>query len=282
MQEIDAERRMQILRGEQPTPLAILKNKEDEADQDVRSRGAGRECKMRKRAGENDTDFEMRLASKQTQASDSERHIVLRRPTDAPLTDHAGHIDLFPEEHPNREAKNPEAEREVTKRRKEYEDQYTMHFANAAGFKQGLNDPWYSKKAGNDKSESEPPSKDVWGNEDPRRKQREAARMASNDPLAAMRQGATQVRQVERERKRWKEEKDREMLLMAEEERRRKKRKRHHNVKEDDDLESFSLDNDRKRPREHRARHDRHDGSRRRSHRDDSRDRDSHGRHRRH
>lgn len=127
-----------------------------------------------------------------------------------------------------------------------------MRFANAAGFKQGLDKPWYSKTAAKAPVSDEEvvdggmPDQDVWGNEDPRRKQREAARVAASDPLAAMRQGAAQVRRVERERKLWQEERDKEMvgLLKAEQERkeRRKRRRRNDDYGSEDDLEGFSLD----------------------------------------
>jgi len=270
MQELDAERRMQILKGEIPTPLP----KEDEASEDGRdnsSYGPGRECKRRKKAGENDTDFEMRIVAEQTAPKDSDtsKRMVLRK-SDAPLVDQAGHIDLFPQEPSRRTVeKNAESEREAAKKKKEYEDQYRMRFSNAAGFKQGLENPWYSKATTEPLAvEEEVPGTDVWGNEDPRRKQREAARMVSNDPFTLMKQGAAQVRKVEQERKRWREEKEREMKELGEVESRRKKHKRRHEDDEDN-LEDFRLDGpDRERRHNEHQRH-RHRESRRRPHRED-------------
>lgn len=261
MQEIDAERRLQLLRGEEPTPLPEVEEKADDGEK--RHRGSGRERKRRKKAGENDTDFEMRIAHEQT-VSSSDRQMVLRKPIDAPLIDHTGHINLFPEERPNKSTeKNAEAEKELAKKKKEYEDQYTMKFSNAAGFKQGLENPWYSKVGASKEVEETLPGKDVWGNEDPRRKERQAARIVSNDPLAMMRQGAAQVRQVEKERKLWRDEKEKEVRDLIESEERRKKHKRKHR-NDDDDLEEFRLDNsansssrrrDDERERKHRHRH---------------------------
>lgn len=247
MQEADAERRMQILRGEIPTPLQI----EDKPDDGLRegrpqgegSQGLGRERKRRKKAGEDDTDFEMRLAYDQSASLKKEQQIVLRKPIDAPLVDHSGHIDLFPQERNIKAVeKNIEAEKEAAKKKKEYEDQFTMRFSNAAGFKQGLENPWYSKPAAaRDQVDEEIPSKDVWGNEDPRRKEREAARIVSSDPLAMMRQGAAQVRQVEKERKRWREEKEKEIRELVDAKERRRKRKRGYGD-DGEDFENFKLD----------------------------------------
>jgi hypothetical protein len=282
MQEIDAERRIQLLRGEEPTPLPEA---EDKADNDERrDRGSGRERKRRKKAGENDTDFEMRIAHEQT-ASNSERQIVLRKSIDAPLIDHTGHIDLFPQERSNKSVeKNAEAEKELAKKKKEYEDQYTMKFSNAAGFKQGLENPWYSKTGHSKEVDEDLPGKDVWGNEDPRRKEREAARVVSNDPLAMMRQGAAQVRQVEKKRKLWREEKEKEMRDPIEAEERKKKHKRKHRD-DDDDLEGFRLDEsersssrrkdddrERKHRHRHRSSHDEEDRRHRHKHRRHHRD----------
>lgn len=141
------------------------------------------------------------------------------------------------------------------------------------------------------------PGRDVWGNEDPRRAQREAARVAAGDPLAAMRRGAAGVRRAEREKKRWREERDREVveLLTAEREteERRKRRRREDDCvakeAEEGRLEGFSLDKHEGSASSRNQRHSEerrsvHRDPNRRSHhrdRDRSRDRDS-DRHRRH
>ncbi|KAL7624594.1 hypothetical protein AAE478_006161 [Parahypoxylon ruwenzoriense] len=272
-QEIDAERRLAILRGEVPPPLppAPSPSARDEAPSRKRDRdepdasGWGRERRKRKRAGEDDTDFELRLARDRAGAAQTAGSALVTARSDAPLVDHAGHIDLFPEERAHahgRSQKNEEAEKEAEKKKREYEDQYTMRFANAAG-KDGLVGPWYAK--GGDTKDIiegnlEAPSKDVWGNEDPRRKGREAARLVSSDPLAMMKRGAAKVREVEKERRQLNEDKDRELKQLRKEEKRRERRRRREGRAEYDDLEGFSLDgkspshHDRRDDDEHRKR----------------------------
>jgi N-terminal domain of CBF1 interacting co-repressor CIR len=290
MQELDAERRIQILRGKIPTPLAI----EDAPHSDHENRdkpiySSGRERKRRKKTGENDTDFELRVAREDqaSVASNPETQLVLRKENNAPLTDHRGHISLFPTSsvHPPVE-KNPEAEKEAAKKKREYEDQYTMRFSNAAGFKQGLENPWYSKHTGGEVAaeNEEVVGMDVWGNEDPRRREREAKRVVDNDPLAFMKKGAAQVRQVERERKLWREEKEKEMRELEAAESRKKRKRRHED--EDNELESFRLDGSEKRSsrrheREKEHKH-RHRYSNRSSHGEEKRHRHGHRHHRHH
>jgi class 3 adenylate cyclase len=271
MQQIDAERRMQILRGEQPKPLLIEDADREDDEQPRRANGERPDRKKRKRYNEDDTDFEMRLANEQRK-SNSENQMVLRKSIDAPLVNREGHIDLFPQEDKKpTPTKNLEAERDLEKRKKEYGDQYTVRFADAAGFKQGLERPWYSRRDAEEDIET--PSKDAWGNEDPRRKQRDAARIVSSDPLAMMRQGAAKVRQVEKDRRKWKEDKEKETLelLKAEKEERRRKRQRY---EEDgaDDFESFSLSAPQKRSRH--SREDSHTSRHRHSHRHSHSERD--------
>jgi hypothetical protein len=211
------------------------------------------------------------------------------------LTDQRGHIDLFPQALSKAPVtKNAEATQEAAKKKQEYEDQYTMRFSNAAGFKQTLENPWYSQ-ARNSTTASPPPTaataeprgKDVWGNSDTRRRERDATRTAAHDPLAAMRHGAARARQVERERKAWAEEKEREVreLKREEEERERKRRRRgggrrrHEDGGDEDGLEGFSLDRevgDGDEMSRSRAQHGRDREERRKS-----RHKDSHSHHRR-
>lgn len=283
MQEADAGRRIQILRGEIPTPLQI-EDKPNDGAQEQHHQGSGREKKRRKKAGENDTDFEMRIARDQTLAADTNKQIVLRKPIDAPLIDHSGHIDLFPQERRTKLVeKNAEAEKESARKKKEYEDQYTMRFSNAAGFRQSLDSPWYSKSTGaKDIVEEDVPGKDVWGNEDPRRKDRAAARIMSSDPLAMMRQGAAQVRKVEQERRKWREEKEKELRELVEADHRKKRDKRRRDDDSEDDLEGFSLDDqgESRSSRRHDEDTDRkHRHKRSKSHRSSHRDEGSRHRH---
>lgn len=252
-QEIDAERRLAILRGEIPPPLpppssnvdddAPSRKRDRDRDGELEATSWGGERRKRKRVGEDDTDFELRLARERAGALQTTSDALVKSRSNAPLVDHTGHIDLFPEERAVPQ-KNEEAEKEAAKKKREYEDQYTMRFSNAAG-KEGLVGPWYAK--GGDIKEIvdgnlEAPSKDVWGNEDPRRKEREVARVIANDPLAMMRRGAAKVREVEKERRHLNEERERELKQLRKEERRRERRRRREGKEGHDDLEGFSLD----------------------------------------
>ncbi|KAI9928933.1 hypothetical protein MW887_001326 [Aspergillus wentii] len=209
MQEVDAERRIQILRGERPpTPppppsLPSLPSSTTQPEKSHREE-TGRFRKRRRLAGENDTDRDIRFAREDAEFAVAKREeLAVSRVDDAPLEDSAGHINLFPSKGKDRAVeKNAEAEAESADQKRKYEDQYTMRFSNAAGFKQSIGQkPWYHSSADGAMAPDSVPGKDVWGNEDPLRKQREAARMDANDPLAAMRKGVRQLKSVEQERK---------------------------------------------------------------------------------
>lgn len=318
MQEDDAARRLAILRGEEPPPLpadepeALLPATTDRGS-DFRP-GARRK---RKRAGEDDTDFEMRVAKEQvTTGKEVAQRLRGTGPVDGSagtetLVDAAGHISLFgpaAAEDGVAGRKAEEAERRAAKKRREEEDMRATRFSDAAGRGGlGLTDggPWYAKAQGEKGDgavvEFEAPTKNVWGNEDPRRKERAAARIGANDPLAMMKKGAAKVRELGKERKRDAEERERELERLRKEERRReKKRRRRKEGREHDDvdnLEGFSLDAPRsERERSERRRPTSHHGEEgHRSERDgrldekgarysrrseDDRHRDSHSRHR--
>ncbi|KAI5864030.1 hypothetical protein GGS23DRAFT_595682 [Durotheca rogersii] len=276
-QEIDAERRLAILRGEDPPPLPLpptrattdeaLGQKRDHDDKTpVAGSLGGRERRKRKRAGEDDTDFEMRLAREQVGGAPTADHAVPAKSvssSDAPLVGPTGHIDLFPDERARPIAQKDEAEAERKKR--ESEDMYTMRFSNAAG-KDGLAGPWYAKGGGVGvgtitdiaAANLEAPSKDVWGNEDPRRKERTAARLVADDPLAMMKRGAAKVREVEAERKKSNREKERELRQLLKQQRHERKRRREEGSDEHDSLEGFSLE-DAKANHHHRRKQSRDD-----------------------
>lgn len=288
MQEVDAERRIQILRSlpveTTSAPVeeeGLRRSKEDRPD---------RERKRRRIAGEDDTDRDIRFAQEHNALvpGKAEMQLKSKKSSDAPITDANGHINLFPVDGTRHNPpKNAEVEAEKAKKQKEFEDQYTMRFSNAAGFKQAIDQkPWYHRvnTIGSEGGVAEAPSKDVWGNEDPRRKERERMRTVADDPLAAIQKGVAGVREVERERKKWKEEKDREIRELEEAERRRERRRRR--KRDADDLEGFNLD-DGAKPEEstrhhHRSRNDSSTHSHRQRSRspDRSRHRSRHHRHR--
>ncbi|THZ87846.1 hypothetical protein D6C84_01320 [Aureobasidium pullulans] len=235
MQEEDAARRTAILRGEAPPPISSQSPQPEEGTaRRRRDDGHGQDRKRRRLRGEDDTDRDMRIAREDAAAGAAARESMSQSEkkkddADVSITDHAGHIQLFAA--PNERAllansRNVEAEADKAKKAREFEDQFTMRFSNAAGFKKSLSSaPWY---VSSNKQETEipQPSKDVWGNEDPSRKNREQTRMSSNDPMAFMRKAQTQLRQAETDKEKWKAQKERELreLEQAEKEERRKRK----------------------------------------------------------
>ncbi|KAJ0326557.1 hypothetical protein COL5a_006742 [Colletotrichum fioriniae] len=234
MQEVDAERRLAILRGEEPSPLPPTEETpEDEPRRRDRDAGSfGRERKKRKRAGEDDTDFELRVARERSGVVQTANETLRKSTSSAPIVDAAGHIDLFGDERKQgRHLKNEEAEKEAAKKKKEIEDQYTMRLSNAAG-KDGLVGPWYAASGSRaELAELEPAGKDAFGNEDPGRKKRNEQRIVANDPLAMMKMGASRVREVKKERQRFEAERHRELEQLRKEEKlkeRHERRRREH------------------------------------------------------
>ncbi len=264
-QLVDSERRLQLLRGH---PVDDLPANEEQSSTVSLKNHRGHGSKRRRIAGEDDTERDMRLAKED--AALQSRGLYSLRPTNQPLTDTKGHISLFQPKCEMKE-KNKEAEAEQAKKKREHEDQYTMRFSNAAGFKQGLNDPWYSTISRDDPEEV--PSKDVWGNEDVGRREREKMRADVNDPLSKMRKGVKKLRDVEKSRGEWRAERERELQeLKALGQSRRKverDRKRRRERIDSDSLEDFSLeastrDRERKgqyhKPRRHRHHRDSRSG----------------------
>ncbi|CAF3587127.1 unnamed protein product [Fusarium graminearum] len=242
MQEIDAQRRLAILRGEEPPPIeepeSPKPNETSIGDRDASHRGPRRK---RKRPDEDDTDFEMRIARENENKALMKTEPERKSTSSAPIVDHNGHIDLLGDEKSRAHAeKNEEAEKEAKKKKQSYEDQFMMRLSNASG-KDGVLRPWYSQA---DAAAPDASSKDVWGNQDPNRRDRDAKRVASNDPLAMMKQGASKVRELKQDRKRFQEEREQELKNLRREERHlEKKRRRHEVVIERDHRIAMSEDN---------------------------------------
>ncbi|CRG92619.1 hypothetical protein PISL3812_09682 [Talaromyces islandicus] len=276
MQEVDAERRIKILRGERPpTPPSPPSSSRDGDERGHRRHDATRHRKRRRIAGEDDTDRDIRFAKEDAVHNDSKRRELLatsekkNRDAHVAIVDTDGHLNLFTEQMTRHQhvEKNAEAEAEAAKKKRAFEDQYTMRFSNAAGYRESINQaPWYSSSATRKKlAQDRIPSKDVWGNEDPMRQAREKARIDASDPLAAMKAGVRGVKKVQRERKQWQEEKLRELEELKRAERSqnkhgsRRRRSRSRSRDSLNSLEGFSLDSrPRQRSREkerHRSRH---------------------------
>ncbi|KAK0253107.1 hypothetical protein LTS09_011778 [Friedmanniomyces endolithicus] len=229
MQDEDAARRIALLRGEPVAPLlpeAVTPGDSDargnakaRRDRDEKHDGEPRERKRRKLHGEDDTDCEIRFAREDAEAGQRAKTVLVKKDVDdAPLIDHAGHVQLIPapdEKAIRKAGKNDAAEVEKAQKRKREEDQVTMRFSNAAGFKNGMEKPWYAsnKLAGVEERGAsktvvltEVSEKDVWGNEDPRRKDRERSRISSGDPFAAMKHAQRQLKQSSFDKERWQRE----------------------------------------------------------------------------
>ncbi|KAI9158606.1 hypothetical protein HJFPF1_06604 [Paramyrothecium foliicola] len=273
MQEVDAQRRLAILRGEVPPPLPEAEEHQAVTSRDAPGIPAAIGRKKRKRPGEDDTDFELRIARERNELSVAPLEPTKKITSSAPIVDATGHIDLFGDERERAHAqKNEEAEKEARKKKKEFEDQYTMRFSNAAG-RDGIQKPWYSEA---DLAANEPITKDVWGRNDPNRKDRASQRMAADDPLAMMKKGATKVRELKHERTKFQEEREAELKQLRREERHREKRIRRHERSERERSEG-----PRSPRRRHRSRDRREDGDRHRERSGRERERES-GRRRRH
>jgi hypothetical protein len=264
MQEEDATRRIAILRGEIPPPISSSASPPPEASASSRVRSSRRDGhgdqgrdRKRRRLGEDDTDREMRIAREDAATGAAARHLLnsnsdkKQHAAAVSITDHAGHIQLFtaPDDEKGllANSRNANAEAEKAKKTRELEDQYTMRFSNAAGFKQSTcSAPWYvsSDKQGIQVGQS----RDVWGKEDPSRKDREQTRLTSTDPMALMRKAQTQLRQSEMDKEKCKVQRERELreLKLADRDERRshgeRRHRREHREGSVSSLEGFSLD----------------------------------------
>ncbi|CEJ79921.1 hypothetical protein VHEMI00132 [[Torrubiella] hemipterigena] len=206
MQEIDSERRIAILRGEAPPPLEEGEQ-HDEPASSQGSRNHTSRRRERKRYGEDDTDFEIRLASTRTSSSDQQLQERRQPSQSAFVTNHA----------PNGET--PSSDKNERGKGVEGDDLLNMRFSNAAG-KQGSLTPWYSRS---DASNVDTVSKDAFGRDDPKRKERDTARLNSNDPLAMMKRGAARVRELKQERRAFEDERQMELKELRQNDRHREK-----------------------------------------------------------
>ncbi|OAL45066.1 hypothetical protein IQ07DRAFT_591905 [Pyrenochaeta sp. DS3sAY3a] len=276
MQEYDAARRAALLRGQTPPPFPEPTSTNDATWKGDRH-GRAHDGRRRKLAGEDDTDMDIRLAKtagEEAAAGDTKMLKLRNTASDAPLQDHAGHINLFPvDEKTFKRQKNAEAEKEKERKAKAFEDQYTMRFSNAAG-KEGLSKPWYST------SEQRQPAKEpkaaaaydkfsttnVWGEEDPGKKERSIARLNATDPLHLMQAGLAETARVDAARKKAAREQERQVREAQATQEREEKRIRHEKRKraEYGELKESSKEEQRRGSRgersSHRHRHHHHSG----------------------
>lgn len=219
MQEADAARRLAIMRGETPPPLPTEETPETRAVVRKEYFPTG-ERRKRKRAGEDDTDFEMRLARER--AAEGEQ-VAMR------LAEGRDRAVLAP---PPTEDAKARGKRGIPAG------------PTTFGAMKEVQAEWYAKPV-RPGDEDETPGRDAFGREDPGRKVRDVIRLDKNDPLALMKRGAAKVRELGQERKREAEERERELRALRKEQRRAEKRRKRDGDSgrgEVDELEGFSLD----------------------------------------
>lgn len=214
--------------------------------------------KRRRITGEDDTDRDIRLArqDREKQHESQNREQSKQPKNDGPLTDHAGHIQLFAPPSTKDIRIKRDAEDEHRRREKESAEQHALRFSDANGLKQNIKElPWYAASRGYSGTEELDnkyihgeglsSGKDAFGNVDAGRERRDIARIASADPMAMMRKAQTKLKEVERERDGWKKERERELKeieVMQEKNQRRRKRGGDEFKQPDAGLEGFNLD----------------------------------------
>ncbi|KAL1842423.1 hypothetical protein VTJ49DRAFT_5271 [Mycothermus thermophilus] len=248
MQAADAARRLAILRGELPLPIEETERTPSGGGDLVtttRRRHDGSSGRKRKRPGEDDTDYEMRLARGREPSPPS----LPLKPATA-LYDSKGHISLFAEEEVAAAGQGDAARSQQPSRTRHEKNEtdssepYQVRLADAAGRDSGGRGAWYATADG-EASAALVPTRNVFGREDPQRKAREAARLDASDPLAMMKRGAKMVRELEKERKREVEEREREIRLLEEEEERERRRERKRRREEEERERRYRRDRER-------------------------------------
>lgn len=222
--EADAESRLQVLRG-----ASDGIHTEDKLANEEKHDQAHRSTKKR-RLDSQGTTQRGGLSS----TSSWQREISLE--------DNHGHINLFPEGEARKEKGNVEVAAESKKRQQEIEGQYTMRLSDAAGRNIGPGGPWYNEPVRNGSLTTAVP-KNVWGKDDPRRRDREKKRTDANDPLAMIKKGVKQLREADKHREDWRAQRERD-LNEVEGLARKHKHYRKRQQSDEDSLESFNLDGD--------------------------------------
>ena len=263
MQEEDEATRIAILRGERPPPLASPPDEIGEASPREHDGGTERPRKRRRIRGEDDTDREMRFAREDADSGRKAQEILLsnEKNRDAPLLDHDGHLQLFASaENTSRGPKKSRAkpsDRDQDRRR-------GVLLTDAAGYRNRMRDPWYVDTGGKEEGGADVPPvahaplsavepRDVWGNEDPRRREREQNRVSKSDPFALMQSAQRQLKQSERDKRQWhsarlEDVSVRESIVHPADgrQRRREIKRRKQGEEDDGSLDGFALDEPRK------------------------------------
>lgn len=235
--EWQASCRLATLRG-LPAPLRPKELDEDVAEVEGGADAGGRQERLweredrkrkRRRAGEDDTERDIRVAREDLGRRGGERDGGERRRgsekragrDDLPLVDAAGHIQLFaPSDAPQNSRSLAKRDRDPTQALRQQQqaerEEGSLRFSQAGANRSNpTSKPWYAGSgSGYSGTETldeknmllagESTGRDVWGNEDPGRKTRDAVRTAAADPMAVMQMAQKKLKQVEREREVWK------------------------------------------------------------------------------
>lgn len=254
LQQEDAQHRISILRGEKLPRLPSEERAELYAPAE-----SSRPSKRRRLRGEDDTDKEIRWAREDAQTGEqATARLRKHNQPDVPLHDEGGHIQLV--------SAADHVKQDDAKQSRKVENEQGMRFTDAAGYKTGVKAPWYASSEKSSIKDQEAlsalPEKNVWGNEDPRRREREKVRVTSNDPLAFMKQAQRQLKQSEQDRERFSAEQQAEIRQLQQEEKHRRKSARHKYTSDEHSIPELDLDRRDERhkhaEREHRKHHHRH------------------------
>ena len=222
----DADTRLAQLRGTDHGDLDVhTQAPTSVADED----SAHRAPKKRKLRGEDDIDHEMRLARQS-----KPQHEI----SEASALGSSGHLDLIPRPGQG----NHRGDDRGSKGAGVPATEGGIRMADAAGYGKQSAQPWYSSARQDGGFAHDSSGKDVWGNEDPRRQQREKKRMDTNDPLAAIKKGVKQLRQAETQRKEWREQRERDLGEVEELARRDRRCRKRERSRDKDSFDGFDLD----------------------------------------
>ncbi|MCJ1449289.1 MAG: hypothetical protein MMC23_009809 [Stictis urceolatum] len=180
---------------------------------------------MRRRlAGENDTDRDIRVAQetyclrKEQQSLHSEGSSI-----DKPLTDIRGYISLFPDEPRCTSGLNANVGANHKQKRLESRNSCASRLSDAEGLNASEGkEPWYCTPSGQAPSRHGSDEKNQESDRvesSTRSIKRRSNGLRAEDPLSSMKRGVTGARRVHEERKKWKNEKRREIAELNRSER---------------------------------------------------------------
>ncbi|KAF2218461.1 hypothetical protein BDZ85DRAFT_270324 [Elsinoe ampelina] len=251
MQEEDAARRTAILRGEAPPPITTPPPAISPSDPvpHTSSRGTDpytrEERRLRRRHKEEDeSSHAIRLARLDAERAQETRSRLAQDSTasssekaEPSLTDERGHITLF-------SAPADEDQTGAKRKRKLEERDEGVRLADAAGYN-APSKPWYISTTSRANSQpalpdAEASGRDAFGRPDPKRKERDAARAAGNDPMAMMARAQTSLKQAEREKEAYEMKRREELARMDKEAAERRRRRKERRQRREEKVEKRS------------------------------------------